>query len=401
MSKSTTPVLIVGAGPVGLTTALLLAKQGIASTILQRGPDIERTGSRAIVLLRDTLEAFDNAALGTGAQLAARGITWRVKRTYHKDRLLFSETYPEARDARYPLFVNVSQVETDSVLLHAARTQYRDYISIVFDQHVTGLRQTPQQVTAITQADREFVADFVVGADGAHSNIRKLLGIELVGRRSENRFLIADVRADLDIGYERRFYYSPPGNPGYQAFMLPQPDGIWRFDWQVAADTTLEQQTQGGALDAKIRALIGRNTSYEVRWTSLYQFNNTYAKEFGRGRVFLAGDAAHQFSPFGGRGLNSGIGDACALAAHLARAIKDKNKAPMHSLPAYNAERQQAAIANLNATGRVLRVLVPATPLHRAVRHLALRGARHFAFCRRYVDSGPYAVSQRPVTQIA
>jgi len=398
MNSPTSPVLIVGAGPVGLTTALLLARQGIRSTVLQRGSDILRTGSRAIVLLRDTLEAFDAAAPGTGARLAARGITWRVKRTYHKDRLLFSETYPESKDARYPLFVNVSQQETDRALLDAARTQYPDHISVVFDQHVTGLRQTERHVVVVTEEGREFVADFVVGADGAHSNIRKLLGIELIGRRSENRFLIADVRAELNIDYERRFYYSPPGNPGYQAFMLPQPDGVWRFDWQVAPTTRLEDLTHGDGLHTKIRALIGPDIPYDVLWTSLYQFNNTHAKTFGAGRVFLAGDAAHQFSPFGGRGLNSGIGDARALGAHLARAIGDKTA--LYSLPGYNAERQKAAVANLDATGRVLRVLVPATPLHRAVRHLALRGARHFAFCRRYVDSGPYAVSQRPTTQI-
>ncbi|HET7348950.1 MAG TPA: FAD-dependent monooxygenase, partial [Acidobacteriaceae bacterium] len=167
MNSPTSPVLIVGAGPVGLTTALLLARQGIRSTVLQRGSDVLRTGSRAIVLLRDTLEAFDAAAPGTGARLAARGITWRVKRTYHKDRLLFSETYPESKDARYPLFVNVSQQETDSALLDAARTQYPDHISVVFDQHVTGLRQTERHVVVVTEEGREFVADFVVGADGA------------------------------------------------------------------------------------------------------------------------------------------------------------------------------------------------------------------------------------------
>lgn len=398
MSRSNIQVLIVGAGPVGLTTSLLLAKQGIASTILQRGPDILRTGSRAIVLLRDTLRAFDAAAPGTGARLAARGITWRVKRTYHEDRLLFSETYPESSEERYPLFVNVSQLETDSALLQAARTLYPDYISIAFDQTVTGLKQTQQQVTVTTKEGGAFVADFVVGADGAHSSVRHLLGVELVGRRSENRFLIADVRTQLNIGYERRFYYSPPGNPGYQAFMLPQPDNVWRLDWQVAPNTSLEEQTKADRLDTKIRALIGRDAPYEVLWTSLYQFNNTRAKKFGVGRVFLAGDAAHQFSPFGGRGLNSGIGDACALAKHLTQAIK--HKTAIHSCASYNAERQAAAIANLDATGKVLRVLVPATPLHRATRYLALRGARHFAFCRRYVDSGPYAVSQRPITQI-
>ncbi|MES2208103.1 MAG: FAD-dependent monooxygenase [Pseudomonadota bacterium] len=392
MTDTRPPVLIVGAGPVGLTTALLLAKRGIPCTILQRGPDIIRTGSRAIVLLRSTLEMLNEAAPGIGQTLAERGVTWRTKRTYYKNRLLFSETYPLSDDARYPLFVNVSQLETDDLLLKAVQ-RYPSLINIHFNHTVKEVHQTQHCVYVHTEEEGEFAADYVIGADGARSNVRKSLGVNLIGRRCDNRFLIADVQAKLDIDHERRFYYSPPSNPGFQAFMLPQPDNVWRLDWQVGLNATLEHET--ARLDTRIQSMIGRDVPYKIRWTSLYHFNNLRAEHFRVGRVFLAGDAAHLFSPFGGRGLNSGIADAYSLAKRLSDVIEKKALPEMLEL--YNTERQAAAIENLAATSRVLRILVPTTLLHRAARYLALQGSPYLNFCRRYVDSGPYAVKQKAI----
>lgn len=391
--KTKWPVIIVGAGPAGLTAALALARHKVNSLVLQKDPDIVRIGSRAIVTLKSSLDMFNAVAPGAGTQLAGRGITWHIKRTYFKNRLLFSEEYPQYHGEGLPPFVNISQVEVDSALYQAARELYSNLISFNFNCTVTGLEQDEYGVRLQTAEGEEYFAEYAIGADGGKSVIRKSLGVRLEGLRSTNRFLIVDVEAKLDFPRERRFYYSPPSNPGLQAFMMPQPNDVWRLDWQVPLDFELDHEYANGRLDWRICSLIGQNRSYNVKWATVYNFNNLKADTFNVGRVFLTGDAAHLFSPFGGRGLNSAVADSKYLGDLLSAVIR--RGAPLDSLWAYNTQRQAAAIANLAATSRVLRVMVPPTYWHRLVRYAAIRTAPYSRPAQRYVDSGPYATTTK------
>ena len=138
------------------------------------------------------------------------------------------------------------------------------------------------------------------------------------GHSHEDLFLICDIRATLPFPRERRFFFDPPWNPGRQVLVHPQPDDLWRIDWQVPSGTDVEAERASGALDRRIRQVVGRTTPYELAWVTAYRFHQRLAPRFRVGRVLLAGDAAHLMSPFGARGLNSGAADAENLAWKLA-----------------------------------------------------------------------------------
>jgi pentachlorophenol monooxygenase/3-(3-hydroxy-phenyl)propionate hydroxylase len=158
--------------------------------------------------------------------------------------------------------------------------------------------------------DDSFAGTHCVAADGAHFTVRDLLGITFDGYSFDDRFLIADVAVDLSDGPpERHFHFDPPWNPGRQVLLHPQPNGIWRIDWQVPAAVDLT--------DDHVKAIVGTRR-YEVVWHSTYRFHQRRAGTLRKGRVLLAGDAAHVMSPFGARGLNSGICDADNAAWKIA-----------------------------------------------------------------------------------
>jgi 2-polyprenyl-6-methoxyphenol hydroxylase-like FAD-dependent oxidoreductase len=378
------PVLIVGAGPVGMTLALELARFDVPSVVLDGKPHLERIGSRSMVIARHTIETF--LRLGCGEQVLAKGVALASARTYFRDVELFCVQFPEAAEGEIPRFLNLQQTYVEEYLYELVVRS--PLIDVRWESEVTGLVHDAADVTLTLRDGETLRGSYAVGCDGPHSTVRKLAGIAFAGRSFNDRFLIADVRAELPFPNERRFFFDPPHNPGRQILIHPQPDSEWRFDWQVPSETDAEGERASGRLDERIRAIIGE-TPYELAWLSAYRFHERVAARIRAGRVFLAGDAAHLFAPFGARGLNSGVEDARNLGWKLA--LARAGKASDALLQTYDDERRRAAWENLRVTSATMRFLAPPTRLHRALRTAILRASVRSRRVRRFVNSGKLA----------
>ncbi|HEU5159564.1 MAG TPA: FAD-dependent monooxygenase [Streptosporangiaceae bacterium] len=388
------PVLIVGGGPVGLTTALLLARWDVPSVVFEAEPVRDPVGSRAICFQRDVLDIFDR--IGCAEAMIAEGVTWTIGRTYYREHELFTVTFPRPAPGGPPPWINISQASVEGYLAAAAAKQ--PLIDVRVGQAVIGGRQTDVGVEVTTPAGT-VRGSHLVGADGGHSTVRRLLGIGFPGRSYDDLFLICDIRADLPFPSERRFFFDPAWNPGRQVLVHQQPDSVWRIDWQVPPDFDAAAERASGALDARIRKIVG-DRPYEIVWQSVYRFQERVAERFGAGRAYLAGDAAHLYAPFGARGLNSGVQDAENLAWKLA--FVRRGWAPAALLDSYEAERRAAALENLRVTSATMEFLVPQTEAQRARRRAALDRALTDPAARGLINSGklaePYWYLDSPLT---
>ena len=384
-------MLIVGAGPTGLSAALALARWGVPSVVLDEDDTIALEGSRSICVQAHTLGIFER--LGARA-VADEGVSWNVGRTFYRDRELFQVRLSEVGAEEFPRFVNIPQWRVEQILLEAAEQQ--PLIRMEWQACVDALAQDDDGVT-IGAAERSWRGSYLIAADGGHSTVRDLAGIPFPGSDHADRFLIADVRARLPFPNERRFFFDPPSNPGRQVLIHPQPDDVWRIDWRVESDFDVGAERASGGIDRRIRQVIG-DTPYEIVWATSYVFHQRLAPRFRDRRLFLAGDAAHLMSVFGARGMNSAVQDADNLAWKLGLVWHDL--APDALLDSYQAERRPAAVENLRITGNTMRFLAPPNALMRLRRNLILRFSR-FAAVRRLVDSGrlsePFAYAGSPI----
>jgi 2-polyprenyl-6-methoxyphenol hydroxylase-like FAD-dependent oxidoreductase len=379
------PVLIVGAGPIGLTLALELARFHVPTLVLDAKPEAAQEGSRAIVLASHALAAF--VRLGCGAPLLEKAVVLARARTYFRHTELFCVEFPRDREGELPRFVNLQQTYTEAALLDAAWKT--PSVDLRWAARVSGLHQDADGVTVTLEDGSAVRGSHVVGCDGAHSIVRELLGVSFPGSSHRDRFLIADVRAAMPFPRdERRFFFDPPENPGRTLLVHPQPDEEWRIDWQVPGETEAEAERRSGRLDERIRRVAGHG-EYELVWLTAYRFHQRVADRWRSGRVFLAGDAAHLFSPFGARGLNSGVEDAANLGWRLA--LVRAGVAPDRLLDGYERERRLAAFENLRVTSATMRFMAPPTRLHRLARDAVLRGSLHSTALRRHVNSGRLA----------
>jgi 2-polyprenyl-6-methoxyphenol hydroxylase-like FAD-dependent oxidoreductase len=393
------PVGIVGAGPIGLALALRLATFGVRSVILEADPTLRAQGSKACLIHGDVLDILDK--FGCAEQIDAEGVTWTVARTYVRGKEIRRAVYP--RPVGFGPFVNISQYRIEQVML--ARLEAAPLAEVRWSHRVTGLEQDGDGVTVHTETpdgDRVLRCRYLVGCDGVRSTLRDLLDVRWTGYTHRDRFLITDIRAMLPLEQQRHFHYDPPFNPGRQLVMHPQPDDIWRIDWQLPPDADIEAEQRTGALDRRIRAVIGA-VPYEIQWMSTYRFHQRVVEHMRVGRVFLAGDAAHALPPYGSRGMNSGLQDADNLAWKLAFVLDQRAGATL--LDTYHVERHAAARENLRVTEATISFMVPPNRLRRWTRAVLLWLAPAVRSLRRHVNSGqmtePFVYLDSPIVDPA
>ena len=388
-AASRLPVIVVGAGPVGLTATLDLMSRGVRDVVLLDEGDGPAIGSRAICWSRRSLEILSR--LGVGRQLVEQGFTWQTGRVFQRDEELFRFDLQPEPGYGHPAFINLSQHDFEAALIERLATV--GHAGVAWRHCVTGLTQATDHAALTVETPdgpRIFRAAWVVAADGPRSTLRRLLGLSCIGRVFDKRFLIADVRTDIDLGRERRFWFHPPFHQGASALMHRQPGNIFRIDFQlgVDADPVAERQPEG--IIPRLERVLGDRSRFELIWGSVYIFQCSRLERFVHGRVLFAGDSAHQLSPFGARGGNSGIHDADNLAWKLALVID--GKAGPALLESYNAERVAACDENILHSTRATDFMSPKPGMATALRDAVLDLARTQPFARALINSGRLSV---------
>jgi 3-(3-hydroxy-phenyl)propionate hydroxylase len=380
-------VVIAGGGPVGMLAALLLARWRVPTILLEARPARTTVGSRAICFQRDVLDILDR--VGVAQPAVAEGVTWYHGLTFYRDHQLFETTFPQVGRSAFPPFINLSQSTLEDLLF--AQVDAEPLVNVRFGARVTGLAQDDAGVAVDVEGGggpATVSGAYLLGCDGAHSAVRKLLGLPFEGHSFAEQFLIADIRAQLPFPAERRFYFDPEWNPGRQVLVHPQPHSLWRIDWQVPADFDLDHARASGELDRRIRKITG-DADYDIDWVSVYRFHQRIVPTYRVDRVLLAGDAAHLMSPFGARGLNSGAQDAENAAWKLAFALR--GWAGDDLLASYDVERHAAGVENLRVTGETMRFLAPQDEHEWARRRALLEQAVDDPDARAAVNSGKLA----------
>ncbi|MFJ9380860.1 FAD-dependent monooxygenase [Streptomyces sp. NPDC101455] len=346
------PVIIVGAGPVGLTLALALARQEVPSVLLDEGPGKdEPRPARTVVLREDTGALLERL---TGMPLAELGSRWAGWRSMRRKQVMREITFDETEPA--PL--HIAQHVLTGALRQALAGER--LVKIAPDNRLDSLEQEPSGVTAHTRGPKGtwWRGSYLVGCDGPRSTVRKLLDIRFPGRTAVERHAVAALRTELPWPDHALLHRVPPwrtsGPSAGEVTGRPLPDGVWRLDWLLppGKDLVTPELLLGRIRETLAGWTEGPTPPYELLDTGVHTVHHRLARRWRAGRVFLAGDAAHLLGALGTQGLDEGLRDADNLAWKVALAWHHGPHEPL--LDSYQAERRAVFAARLRAADQAL-----------------------------------------------
>jgi 3-(3-hydroxy-phenyl)propionate hydroxylase len=389
------PLVVIGAGPIGLSVSLDCAQRGIPVLLLDDNNTVS-VGSRAVCYAKRPLEIWDR--LGVAAPLVDKGVRWQVGKVFLEDEQVYQfDLLPESGH-KMPAMINLQQYYVEQTLVDANEAHPK--VVVGWKHKVVALQQQGDHVrlTVETPDGRfDLLADWVIACDGANSDTRKMVGANFTGQFFEDRFLIADVvlkappqpaqgAQRLGSEPERWFWFDPPFHRGQSVLLHKQCDDVWRIDFQLGRGADADAEKQPERVIPRIQAMLGPDLPFELEWVSVYQFACRRIDNFRYGHVLFAGDAAHQVSPFGARGANTGVQDVDNLGWKL-KLVLD-GVAPEALIDSYHEERAFAADDNLLNSTRATDFISPKSPVSLRLRNAVLELAADQPFARPLINSG-------------
>ncbi len=393
-------VIIVGAGPVGVTAALELARHGVRSVVLDDKNTVNE-GSRAICIARHSMECLSQ--LGVADRIEDKALAWTKGHSYYHDKLVYRLQMPHSSSDRYYPMYNLQQQYIEQYLIDKANAN--ELIELRWQSRVIDVSQDETGVSLSVDTPEGYYAisgDYVLAADGAHSVIRHKLDLQLEGDAYEGRYIIVDIQMESNYPAGRRAFFDPSSNPGLTILIHKQPDNIWRIDYQIDKDVDVEAELTEDNIRRRIRSIldmIGETAPWQLEWWSLYKAYTLALDDYRQGRILFTGDAAHLVPIFGVRGLNSGLADAMNVGWKLAYVIHGWANESL--LDTYSPERRGATLDVFDHAGKSTQFMTPPTRGHRLMRDAVLSLAISNEFPRPLINprqSQPYTYIDSPLT---
>ncbi len=395
------PVVIAGAGPVGLTAALELARRGIACVLLD-SKDTLNDGSRAICVSRYSFESLQQ--LGLAETFVNKGLGWTHGRCYYRNKMIYRLEMPHSEEERFLPMYNIQQQYIEQFLVDKI-AEYPELIDMRWQSEVVGV-STSAQGAALTvktpEGEYQLQAEYLLAADGGKSPIRKMLNLRMNGDNLPGNYVIADIRMNHDFPTERRSFFESEANPNATILIHKEPDNIWRVDWQILDDEDPVEAIEEDNIRVRVQAIldmIGHSGPWELEWWSIYTANTLCLDDYKHGRVLFIGDAAHIVPIFGVRGLNNGFADAINAAWKLAYILQ--GEAAENLLDSYTPERRGATLDVFRNAGKSSRFMTPPTRGYQLMRKAVLELSLSQEFARKFADPRqvqPYTYNESPIT---
>lgn len=393
------PVAIVGAGPVGMTAALALAREGVASVLFD-AKDTFNDGSRAICIARQSFHILER--LGAVEPFLEKSLGWTMGRSFYRGRQVLEFEMPDGPREKYRPMYNIEQQYIEQFLWDAIARE--PLIDARWQSEVTGVDDADGGVRLSVRdplGSYAMTADWVLAADGARSAIRRARGLRLRGENFEGRYVIADVQMKHDYPTIRRALFDPDCRRGGTVLVHRQPDDIWRIDYQLRDGEDEAEALREETVRASVAAVleeIGHKGGWELEWWSVYSANTLALDDYRDGRIFFIGDSAHIVPIFGVRGLNNGLADAHNIAWKLARVMQ--GRAGEALLDSYTPERRGATLDVFANATKSARFMTPPSAGWQIVRDAALNLALSHPFAGTLANPRqmtPYTYADSPV----